>query len=92
MATFTGPLGYIHGYRKIPLSADYEPGRPFVFATVGAGSVTFRPDGSDTDISRPNVPAEWSPTLAGIPVLCVAVRMERNTVQPVTSIWTGFPY
>ena len=68
-----GPVGPLKHVRNIATNADFEDPRGFIAQAVGAGNLTYVPFAGDADVTDA-LEAGGFPNVAGIPVLCRAIR------------------
>ena len=71
---FEGALGPVQDARVVALdAADFEDQRGFVWAAAADGDYRFRPAEASVDLMQ-NLAAGEYPQVAGVAILCVAVR------------------
>ena len=81
-----GPIGPLKDRRVIDISADdFLDVRGFVVEAIDAGDITYRTLGGTADVTQTLAAGDY-PAVAGVPVLCTAVR----TTSTVTTVVVGW--
>ena len=82
---YSGPAGPLKSRSVVDISTtDYVDHRGFLVQAAGAGDLTYRPLIGTADQTE-TVTAGGYPSVAGVPVICIAVR----STSTVTSIVVG---
>lgn len=84
---FLGPIGPLKDKRVVDISTnDFEDGRGFVVQVATAGALAYRTLEGDADQSENGLAKGAIVNVAGVPVLCRALRASST----VTSVVVGY--
>lgn len=80
---YSGPAGPLKSRSVVDISTtDYTDDRGFLVEAATAGDLTYRPLIGAADQTQ-TVTAGGYPSVAGVPVICTAVRSSTSTVTSV---------